>query len=474
MMTLTNRTAQATQATREWREITFSDLAGFTPKQWTASDAADAHRFTLFGGSRGPGKSRWLRWYPVRQLLSMTGAGLRNVVWGLFCNTYPELQDRQISKIETEFPVWLGQVRDSKRHGLGFYFNEAYGGHVLLLRNLDDPDKYKSVEFAGLSIDEVTRTPKSTFDILRGSLRWPGVERTQFCAATNPDGRHSEWVRQLWIERKFEGEGFADLAPLAAEFAFVAALPTDNPHLTPQYWADLKTAPRHLREAWLDGSWYVRSEGIVYDEFGDDNITEDEPDMSRPIELAFDDGYIDPRVVLFVQRTGAGILVFDEIHETRTLDEVTIRHVLERCSWWQGKQLPIDRDLIELYKGHAEMGALERAALWCRENGVALPDIAIGGSESVQLMRRFRQADIPARGGTHEIVAGINHMRSLICDGNDYRALRVHKRCANLIRELTQGYRYPDGVKRKDTEKPADADNHCADALRLWCYMRAR
>jgi hypothetical protein len=452
-------------------EVSFAELCNFTPKQWAASDAADAHRFTLFGGARGPGKSRWLRWYPLRQLLDFTARNIHNTAWGLFCETYPELQDRQISKIGIEFPTWLGEVRDSKRHGLGFYFKEQYGGHVLLLRNLDDPDKYKSAEFAGLSIDEITRTPKRTFDILRGSLRWPGVERPQFCAASNPDGRYSEWVRQLWIERKFEGEGFAELQPLAHEFAFVSALPTDNPHLSEQYWQDLRTAPRHLREAWLDGSWYVRAEGIVYDEFDEQNITDDEPELDRPIELAFDDGYRDPRVVLFIQRSGTRVLVFDEIHETQTLDEVSVRRVVERIARLHGRDLPADAELIE---GQAGMTVLERAAMWCRAQGVPLPEIAIGGSESVQLMRRFRQADIPARGGTHDIVTGINMMRGLICDGQGVRTLQVHRRCKNLIREMTQGYRYPDGVKRGSSEKPLDADNHTLDALRYWCHMRAR
>jgi phage terminase large subunit len=116
---------------------------------------------------------------------------------------------------------------------------------------------------------------------------------------------------------------------------------------------------------------------------------------------------------------------------------------------------------------------LPACADWLLANGVKLPDIAVGGSESVQLMRRFKEANIPARGGTHEIVEGIKIVRRLIKDGNGYRALKVAPRCKNLIGELTQGYRYPDNARR-DSEKPEDANNHGADALRLWLYMRAR
>lgn len=452
----------------------FSEICNFTPKQWEATHTALSHRFTLFGGYRGPGKSFWLRWHPIYMLLRYHAQGIHNVTAALFCETYPELQDRHVTKIATEFPSWLGELGSTQRAGLGFYLKPKWGGGVLLLRNLDAPDKYKSAEFGWIGIDEVTRTPKRTVDIIRGSLRWPGIERPQLCAATNPDGRHSDWVRQIWIERDFRGEGFEELQPLANEFAFVPAKPGDNPYLSQSYWDDLLTAPRHLREAWLEGSWYVKSEGIVYDDFDEGNLTDDAPNMEHPIELAFDDGYTDPRVVLFIQRSGTHVLVFDEVYETKTLDDVSVRHALERLATWCGKVLPSDGELQTRYDNMGGAHPLERAARWCRENGVRLPDIAVGGTESVQLMRRFKLADIPARGGTHEIVQGITLMRRLIRDGQDYRTLRVSRRCKNLIREMTQDYRYPEGTRKRDAELPEDRNNHTVDALRYWCWMRAR
>lgn len=443
--------------------VRFSDICNFTEKQWQATHTALENRFTLFGGYRGPGKSYWLRWHAIYMLLRYHAQGISNVNWGLFCETYPELQDRQINKIAAEFPSWLGKLGTTKRAGLGFYLKPEFGAGIILLRNLDKPDKYKSAEFAGISIDEITRIPKRTVDMLRGSLRWPGIERPQFCAATNPDGRYHEWVRQIWIERNFTGDGFAELAQLSDEFAFVPARPGDNPHLSQSYWNDLLTAPRDLREAWLDGSWYSKAFGVVYDEFSDENIAEVAPDFSRSFELAFDDGYIDPRVVLFIQRNATGINVFDELTHTKTLDDVSVKDVLARCATWQGKQLPDSWSAMKL----------NEASDWLLANEVRLPEIAVGGSESVQLMRRFREANITARGGTHEIVEGIKVMRARIRDGNGYRALRVSSRCRTLISEMTQGYRYPEG-SRRDSEKPEDANNHACDALRVWMWMRGK
>lgn len=442
--------------------VPFWELSGFRPKQIQASRVADTHRFTLFGGARGPGKSYWLRWYALRQILNLHRQGIDHVSWGLFCESYPELQDRQTSKIVSEFPARLGEVRDTKSHGLGFHLHEGYGGSVILLRNLDDPAKYKSSEFAGISVDELTLTPKRTFDMLRGSLRWPGVARTQFCAGTNPDGKHAAWVRQLWIERDFTGEGFEELLPLRDEFAFVPALPTDNPFLSADYWHDLKTQPRQVREAWLEGSWYAKSSNVVYSDFDEGNLTDAEPDLSQPFEVGFDDGYIDPRVFLLIQRTATGVLVFDEIAHSKRLDEESIRDLLELCARMYGKPLP---------DGWPTMTNTARSA-WCVGNGVKLPELAVGGTESVQLMRRFREANIPARGGTHQILDGIKVVRQLILDGNGARTLKVHRRCKTLINEWQNGYRYPDGVRR-DSEKPDDLNNHASDACRVWCFMRS-
>jgi hypothetical protein len=155
--------------------------------------------------------------------------------------------------------------------------------------------------------------------------------------------------------------------------------------------------------------------------------------------------------------------VFDELYQTRTLDEVTVQNVLERSAALAGLTLP------------AEWGAwrnTERSA-WVVSAGGRLPALAVGSSEAVQLQRRFREANITARGGTHEVVEGIKVMRRLILDGNGVRTLTVHPRCVNLLRELQREYQYAPGARR-DNEKPQDGNDHAADALRYYAHMRAR
>jgi phage terminase large subunit len=223
--------------------------------------ASEHYRYLLYGGSRGSMKSHTLRWASLYRLLHWAEEGHRGVRVGIFCETYDTLEDRQISKIEREFPRWLGTLKRTQIDGLGFYINERYGGGVILLRNLDEPNKYVGGEFAGIAVDELTRNDKATFDALRGSMRWPGIDNTYFWGATNPLGIGLAWVRSLWIERDFPPE----MQALAEQFHFVRAFPSDNPHLTKDYWADLMSQPEHIRRAWVDGDWYIPV-GVMFEE----------------------------------------------------------------------------------------------------------------------------------------------------------------------------------------------------------------
>src|SRR5690606_27575908 len=135
----------------------------------------------------------------------------------LACEDYPSLYERQLSKIEVEFPPELGRYHGKRNE---FRLVPALGNGVIAFRNLDDPSKYQSAEFALIAIDEITKNAERTFQILRGSLRWPGIEDVAIVGASNPD---AGWVRDYWISRQLPEE----LEPEAHQFAFVPALPDD-------------------------------------------------------------------------------------------------------------------------------------------------------------------------------------------------------------------------------------------------------
>lgn len=234
-------------------EVSFTELSGFFPKQNEAKLASKRFKYTLFGGSVGSGKSRWLRWMSVYWLMEYYAKyQIKGVRAGLFCEDYPSLNDRHLSKVKFEFPEWLGKFNESKHE---FTLAPEYGSGVIAFRNLDDPAKYLSVEFAVIAIDEINRNPKATFDMLRSRHRWPGIKDVKFIAGCNPLGE--AWVKNMWVKRIFppnEQEQY--------EFVFVPALPTDNPHLPPEYYKSLESLPEVQRRAYLEGNWDAFDEGM--------------------------------------------------------------------------------------------------------------------------------------------------------------------------------------------------------------------
>lgn len=237
----------------EQKQVSLKELIHFTDRQLEAVKEADKHRYMLFGGAAGPGKSYWLRWYPVRTLIKWgKELNLRGIHGALFSKDFPTLKDRQVSKMEVEFPRWLGEIKNSQTEGLAFHIKPEWGGHVLALRNLDDPSKYLSSEFAIIAVEELTENQEEVFTRLRNRMRWTGIERTQFIGATNPGGIGHAWVKKRWIDKQHPPE---EQEP--EEFGFVPALPKDNKYLADSYMKQLASLPEKLRKAYLDGNWDV-------------------------------------------------------------------------------------------------------------------------------------------------------------------------------------------------------------------------
>jgi hypothetical protein len=422
------------------RQVKLSELCTFTTKQREATVAADTHRYTLYGGARGGGKSMWLRWYTLRFLLKTAGQGYIGMRAMLACENYPSLYERQINKVQTEFPSYLGEYVSGRNE---FRLRPEYGAGVIAFRNLDDASKFQSAEFGLIAVDEVTKNSERTFQILRASMRWPNFDEVRFIAASNPD---AGFVRSYWIEHNLPDE----LKGTESEFVFVPALPDDNPHLPASYWDTLNTLPGPLREAWLKGNWFAAVEGLVYETFSANNLTDEDANPEHPIELAIDDGYSpDPRATLFIQRYPDHILVFDELYQYKVLEEKTVEDIKDRC----------------------------------QVNGWPIPELAVVSHEAPALRERLRRADIPARnwlaakhlgtGDTSKRIAAIKHTRSLICDGQGRRTIKIHSRCRNLIDEISSGYKYPEGKHTVD-DMPADGNDHATNALEAYLFMRVR
>jgi hypothetical protein len=404
--------------------MNISELMKFQPKQVDALNAVKGHTFTLYGGAAGGGKSYFLRWIGIYLLLKWAKeTKLTGIRIGLFCEDYPSLKDRQISKIKYEFPAWLGTFNQSEHE---FTLHPAYGSGVMALRNLDDPSKYLSSEFAAVLIDELTRNPKDTFDFLNMRRRWPSITETKLIAATNPGGVGHAWVRKLWIDKDFTQETFNP-----QDFAFISAKATDNRYLGEEYEKQLSTLPEKLRKAYRDGNWDIFA-GQYFTEWDkSQHVIEpfDIPEGWTRI-TGIDYGFEKPSACYWLAIDYDGIIyVYRELYQTG----LTYSQLGKRIKYIQGPQ-----ELIEYNVADTSMFAKTLDT----------------GEYGQDIMAKEGVPIIPAN---KDRLAGWNLMHDYL----RLNRIKFFKNCNNAIRTIP-ALVYKDGTE--DIDKASE--DHAADAIR--------
>lgn len=331
--------------------VSLRKLVNPTERQDDFLEAIAERDFVLYGGEAGGGKSYILRWWLVLFLYwTFKVLGLKNVQVGLFSEDYPTLNDRQISKIRFEFPPWLGSLRESGVRN--FVLRPEYGGGILALRNLDDPSKYYSAEFAAIAVEELTRNPLSVFNDLRFRLRWPGIERPKFGAGTNPGGPGHAWVKAYWHDHKFPPE----MQSIADQFVLVRAKASDNPHLVRGYHERLLTLPPDMARMVARGDWNVYT-GQFFPNFESTpgrHVVEHRELLKRINRwdtkwLSGDWGYEHPHAIYKFAQDQEGIVrIFGELWDRRVNEEELGRRITEFCAGTKFTAFPFSWDAGKL------------------------------------------------------------------------------------------------------------------------------
>ncbi len=446
-------TLMATLAIGTCRQVRLSELMpagpdgqrGLTERQREFLTMMREKKYGLYGGAAGGGKSFMLRWWLLLFLLEIfVRFAMRGVRVGLFCEDYPSLRDRQISKIKHEFPRWLGEVKSTKEEGLGFFLRESFGAGFISLRNLDDPSRYQSTEFAAIGVDELTKNPLDVFEQLRARLRWPAAPENMnfpFAGATNPGGRGHEWVKRFFVIND-------PPAPLRKQdFGFVRSLASDNPHNPKDYQQHLLTlTDERLRKAYAEGDWDV-FEGQFFGEWRAPYH------VCRPFRIpaywrricASDWGYSKPFASLWLAISPEGRkYVYRELYETR-----------REANWLGAEHKRLSAGETLAYK-------LLDPACWDASRGISIADqLAKAGWECVPAENdringwaRVRQA----------LAWQMNERGELAREPE----LQIFENCPNLIRTLPAlpfSRLNPEDV---DTE----AEDHAPDALRYALMSR--
>lgn len=428
-----------TTATTE--RVNIRDVIKPLPSQERLLNAIPHYKYILFGGAAGPGKSYILRWAAVESLLRWYSQGLHGVRVGLFCEDYPSLKDRQVTRIAHDFPLWLGGVRESKTDGYAFHLREEWGAGIIALRNLDDPAKYASAEFAAIFVDELTKNPRQTFDDLRFRLRWPGIEHSPFVAASNPGSKGHAWVKKLWIDRDFTGD---DIRLDPEDFLFIPAKAGENPYLSQSYWDTLNSLPEAMRRAMLEGDWRVFA-GQVFAEWRD-YLHVCQP-FSIPADwtrwVAIDYGYSNPFCALWFARTPER----DRIYIYREL----------YASGWRAREQA--KRVNAASAGERTWLYAADPSMWQKREGVTGDCLAKEyEAEGIRLVR-----------ANNDRLAGLNAVHEALSwkelpNRQQLRAprLQVFSTCTNTVRTLP-ALPY-DNIRVEDVD--TDAEDHPYDALR--------
>lgn len=412
-----------------------------TPRQKEAFAATLSSQFMLYGGAMGGGKSYFLRWWCIRECIRLFAMyGVKGVRIGLFSVDYPTLLDRQVSRMVFDIPEHIGKIQKTQTDGFNLTLRPELGAGTVALRNLDNPSKYNSAEFAGIAIEELTENPETIFHELRKRIRWPGIPANDmhFVAAANPGGIGHAWVKKLWIDRDFPPE----MVVMADQFAYVPAKAQDNPHLDAKYYEQLLSLPDEMRKAYAEGSWDIFA-GQYFKEWRKDiHVVEPfEIPWHWKIERSSDWGEAKPCAHLWTATDPEGYsYVIGEVYGAGMKVSEQASKILE---WERGKNVQ-------------RVGILD-SACW---------DVT-GRAESIA--EQFRKAGVvngPSAKGPGSRVAGWTMVRTALSrpdKGNETPPrLRVFSTCTNLIRTLPAMVH--DKLKPEDLD--SDAEDHACDALR--------
>jgi hypothetical protein len=250
--------------------------------------STDGLSITLFGGSRGGGKS---------------AAILADAV--MFCNAYPgakacilredlrAVRQSFLDKLPSLFPQQVGDIKlyEYKENSSSYYPGRSIvfpnGSYITFQRvaNYQEARQFQGYEFQFLAVDEVTKFDERTINYLLTTVRSPMLTSkytgkqyqipTKIIFGANPGGPGHKWVKQRFIEPTVVQYDAVTGAPLKTKdhitfiehpesdkktkvtVRFIPSSYKDNPYVADSYVANLMMQPEHMQKMDLFGNWDV-------------------------------------------------------------------------------------------------------------------------------------------------------------------------------------------------------------------------
>lgn len=390
-------------------------------------------KYVAYGGARGGGKSWALRRKLVLMCLRFPGISVL-----LVRRTYAELLANHVRTLQAELSA-LAAYSDVRKC---FEFSNGSRLQLGYLDSESDTARYQGTEYDVIAIDEATQLTEYQFQTLKACVRGVNGFPKRMYLTCNPGGVGHGWVKRLFIDRAYRtGEKDAD-------YTFIRADVYDNPALLssdPDYLERLKSLPRGLREAWLEGSW-GGFEGQFFPEFDHEVHTlSDFPIPAHWRRICAIDYGLDMLAAVYVALDENGkAYVYDEVYKSGLIVSQAAQAILSKAEGVSVFIAPSD-----LWSRQKDSGR-SMAELFA-DNGVYLTRLI---SERVQgwscLKEWLRVKTEP--------------------DGSKTSELRIFRRCTELIRCLP--------LLLYDSAHPGDAATkpheitHAPDALRYFAVSR--
>lgn len=444
-------------------------------------------RFKILFGGRGGGKTSAGAQEAIRTRIraGLSGAVVNPDMENFKFSTWPELR---------RWVPWDRVIEADQRMGgfgwepRGNFVIHFKNGAVVYCKGLKNPDAARGPNINWLWYDEGGRDRTGqAFKLAVAGVR-VGPSPAAW-VTTTPRGM-GHWTAKTFIGADVPDEIKTIMAEVGHDGPLYSvhytSIHDNRANLDPLFYASMLTMyAGKFAEQELGGVVIDTIRGLVYDKFGIDNVSElAEYDPERgPVEIAYDDGFsTNPRVLLFIQVDDDGVVnVFNEFfhyqHDGSTcVDESKSLLVKTQTRFFDPERSKnISRPGEPLGYGDQWRPAPDRPPVR------AAFEIAVGDPSAAQLRKTFRNGDIVARIPKEKsVVEGIKLVSAIIRSDDDFVGLRVHPRCKNFIRELSEGYKWPDRGDEFDdwvwdeSVKPIKENDHGADAFRYWATLRQK
>jgi hypothetical protein len=381
-------------------------------------------RFKGFSGPIGSGKSQALCQEAIRLCYKNPGRlGL------IGAPTYPMLRDAT----QAAFVEML------ELNSIPYVFNRAESfiqlrnpKSKILFRAVEEFERLRGSNLAWFGVDELTYTSEQAWLRLEGRLRDPKAERLCGFAAWTPKGY--DWVYERFVASTVDG------------YETIIARPFENHVLldkVPDYYERLKRSydARFYSQEVL-GEYLTLHAGRVYPAFERaENVSEASVDPTLPLLWALDFN-VDPMssVVVQIRRNGR-VAVLDEIVLSRAT-------TYEACAEFNRR-----------FESHEHGLIVYADASGANMQTTGKSDLAI----LKEALLDYGNVEFRVPRSNPHVRDRVNLMNAKLASASGERALHVHPRCTELIKDF-EFVTYKEGSQAVDKDRDPRR-THLSDAL---------